>query len=113
MAFQTKNDERGNKNVKAMSMHKVGSVIVQGTDDLLMSAFVGLTSVGIYSNYSMIINNINTLFFRIYNALIGGVGNLAAKEEGDKIYEVYCTLDFSLYLFFSFVSAGLICFLIP
>lgn len=101
------------KNVKAMSMHKVGSVIVQGTDDLLMSAFVGLTSVGIYSNYSMIINNINTLFFRIYNALIGGVGNLAAKEEGDKIYEVYCTLDFSLYLFFSFVSAGLICFFNP
>ena len=33
----------------AMGMHRFGSVIVNGTDNLIMSAFVGLTSVGIYS----------------------------------------------------------------
>ncbi|MDO4339768.1 MAG: hypothetical protein Q4C91_17020 [Eubacteriales bacterium] len=101
------------KNVKAMSMHRLGTVIVQGTDNMLMSVFVGLTSVGIYSNYNLIISNVNTLFYKIYNALVGGVGNLVATEEDEKIYEVYRTIEFALYLFFAFVSAGLICFFNP
>ena len=101
------------KNIKAMTMHKTGSVIVQGTDDLLMSTFVGLKSVGIYSNYNMIISNINTMFFKIYNALIGGVGNLGATEDREKIYNVYYKVDYVMYLFFSFLSSGLICFFNP
>lgn len=101
------------KNVKAMSMHRLGNVVVQGTDNMLMSAFVGLTSVGIYSNYNLIISNVNTLFFKIYNALVGGVGNLVATEDGEKVYEVYRTLEFAMYLLFAFISAGLICFFNP
>ena len=35
-------------NVKAMIYHKLGSVIVMGTDNLLISMFVGLIEVGLY-----------------------------------------------------------------
>ena len=39
------------KNVGALSLHKLATVIVRGTDNLIMSAFDGLATVGIYSNY--------------------------------------------------------------
>ena len=32
-------------------MHKLGTVVVNNTDNLLISAFVDVVSVGIYSNY--------------------------------------------------------------
>lgn len=39
------------KNVKAMLMHKIGNVVVNNTDNLLISSFVGVVTAGIYSNY--------------------------------------------------------------
>ena len=45
------------KNVKAMLMHKLGNVVVNNTDNLLISSFVGVVSAGIYSNYFLIIGS--------------------------------------------------------
>lgn len=56
------------KNIMAMGMHRFGSVIVNGTDNLIMSAFVGLTSVGIYSNYRLVLRNLNDLLCKVYSA---------------------------------------------
>ena len=38
------------RNIKAMIAHKVGGVVVFGTDNLLISFFEGLARVGLYSN---------------------------------------------------------------
>ena len=37
-------------NVKAMFFHKIGYNIVQGTDNIIISAFINVATVGIYSN---------------------------------------------------------------
>ena len=58
------------RNVGAMSFHKLGTVIVRNTDSLLMSSFVGLLSVGIYSNYKLVLSGINNLM-EIYSACTG------------------------------------------
>ncbi len=42
------------KNVKAMFMHRFGGVVVNGTDNLVISALFGVVSVGLYSNYYLI-----------------------------------------------------------
>lgn len=41
--------ERHPENIGAMSMHKLATVIVRNTDSLLMSSFIGLATVGLYS----------------------------------------------------------------
>ena len=38
------------RNIKAMVTHKVGGIVVFGTDNLLISYFVGVIAVGLYSN---------------------------------------------------------------
>ena len=54
-------------------MHKLSTIIVRNTDSLLMSSFIGLATVGLYSNYRLVINALNNLsgkiccgFFRQY-----------------------------------------------
>ena len=63
------------KNIGAMSMHKLAIVIVRNTDSLLMSSFIGLTTVGLYSNYRLVINALNNLMTKVVTAFSGSVGN--------------------------------------
>lgn len=44
------------RNTRAMLMHKIGGVVVNNTDNLLLSSLVGLSANGIYSNYYLIID---------------------------------------------------------
>ena len=46
------------KNVKAMLMHKISNVVVNNTDNLLISSFVGVVTAGIYSIYYLIIGSV-------------------------------------------------------
>lgn len=39
-----------------MVFHKIGTIIVFATDNLILSKFIGLVSVGIYANYYTITN---------------------------------------------------------
>lgn len=101
------------KNILALSMHKIGTVVVNGTDNLLMSAFVGLASAGIYSNYQMIFSNVNTLMGMVYNAFATSVGNLAAVENSKKVYDIYQVLDFLMFGIYGYVSVGIFVMINP
>ena len=69
------------KNVKAMFLNKISSVILGSTDNIILSKFLGLVVVGIYSNYSMIITVIKTTFYTIFDGITPSVGNLCAAED--------------------------------
>ncbi len=95
------------KNILALSMHKFGTVVVNGTDSLLMSAFEGLASAGIYSNYQLIFSHINMLMGGIVGGFRASVGNLAASEEPDKVYRIYQVLDFFMSGLYGYISCGI------
>lgn len=73
------------RNVIAMSMHKLSSVIVSGTDNILISKFVGLVATGCYSNYVMLTGTIKTVYTQLFSPVTASVGNLLALKEEDKI----------------------------
>ncbi len=82
------------KNTKAMAMHKMGSVIVTGTDNLLISSFVNIASVGLYSNYMLILNSVSRFTSLISTTMTASVGNLVATCNKEKIYRTYCKISF-------------------
>ena len=53
------------KNIKAMMTHKIGTVVVNSTDSIVMSKLLGLTVLGIYSNYNLIIYNISSILRKV------------------------------------------------
>lgn len=72
------------KNVFAMTFNKLGGVVVGGVDNLLMSKFVGVISVGYYSNYLLIVTTIKTLFIQLFSPITASVGNYVVdKSEGE------------------------------
>ena len=77
------------KNVKAIFLHNIGGYCVFGTDNLLISALVNLKAVGLYSNYTMIINQLSSLITPILNGIGASVGNLIATEDEDKAFQIF------------------------
>lgn len=77
------------KNVSAMFIHKIGGVVVFATDNLLISKFVSVLAVGLYSNYSIIVTAINSLVGQITSSMTASVGNLEATADAKASYAVF------------------------
>lgn len=75
--------------IKALFIHKIGSFIVLGTDNILISYFFGLKVVGLYSNYYLIIYSVSTLFTQMFSSITSSIGNLIVEDNKEKTYEVY------------------------
>ena len=63
------------KNVIALSMHKIGGVVVFSTDNILISSILGVVVLGAYSNYAFITTSLTSFFLLFVNALTASVGN--------------------------------------
>lgn len=96
------------KNVFAMFNHNVGAVVVNGTDNILISKFAGLVEVGLYSNYSLILSGIVAIVAKVTEAAAASVGNLGVLENEKKVFSVYCTMNLVNFWIYSFCT---ICFL--
>lgn len=91
-------------NIAAMFSSKLSSAIVTSTDNILISAFVSTITLGLYSNYTLFTNMLRTIFTKIFEALMGSIGNLVAVEESERVYDAFRKvwfLNFWLIAFFS------------
>lgn len=101
------------KNIKAMFMHRVGNALLNGTDSIILSAFVSTASAGIYSNYLLITVPLQGLTSQIFSSISASVGNLGAVEGRGKSYRVYRAVNFAGFWIFSFSSISLFCLFNP
>ncbi|MFB5197827.1 lipopolysaccharide biosynthesis protein [Neobacillus sp. KR4-4] len=99
------------KNIKAIVLQNIGTYLVFGTDNIIISSFVSVAAVGLYSNYNMLIEICRTFINQVFNNIYHSVGNLVAKETKDRVYnlyKVYRFLNFWLYSFLTIVLAILL-----
>ncbi len=101
------------KNTKAMMMHKVGGVIVNSTDNILLSRIVSLSSVAIYSNYYFITNALNSVSQHVFNSVVASVGNMFVTDDKQKQYSVFRDIFFLNFWMFCFISVSLMCLFNP
>ena len=101
------------KNTKAMMMHKIGGTVVSSTDNIILSKLVSLESVGLYSNYYMVIYALNLFFTQLYNSLTPSVGNLWPSSNVIKRRDIFNKIDFLTFWIYSFSSICLLCLFNP
>ena len=91
------------KNVFALLIYKIGNVVTNGTDNIVISKFIGLITVGIYSNYLLITNSLNNVLVQAFNSITSSVGNLVAtnNKRSKYIFEKLNFLNFYIYSLFS------------
>jgi O-antigen/teichoic acid export membrane protein len=100
-------------NVKSLVVYQFGGVILNGTDNILISSLINVSVVGLVSNYILIINGIKSILTTALNGLVASVGNLNASEDNKKKEEVFYQMTFAYYLLYSFCSSALVVLLNP
>lgn len=99
--------------VKGLIYHKIGTFVVMGSDNIIISIFFGVTTVGLYSNYLMIINAVSTLFKEIFSSIRASVGNLLIEKDKDKNYSVFKSILMLDSWIFMFACSGILCLIEP
>ena len=94
------------KNIKAMFAYKIGGVLLNHTDNILISIIVNTTMVGIYSNYLMIYNKANAIINILFSAIIASTGNFNVLANSEEKYKMYKIIDFMSYISYSFFAIG-------
>lgn len=92
------------KNVKAMIFHKFGDVVVNGTDNIIISMFLGIGLLGLYSNYIMLISILFSLLMVLFNATTASFGNMIADESRSKLLETFNAFNFLGFWIFGWAS---------
>lgn len=82
------------KDTTACLSHKIGSVVLRSTDAIVLSKFEGLMAVGLYSNYSLIITNLQTLINQMLSNTTASLGNVHVSMDEEGRYRVYKNLNF-------------------
>uniref|UniRef100_UPI003570966C lipopolysaccharide biosynthesis protein n=1 Tax=Paenibacillus glycanilyticus TaxID=126569 RepID=UPI003570966C len=82
------------KNVLAMAFHKLGSVVVSGTDNILISKYIGVIVTGYYSNYLLLTTTLKALYSQFLTSITASVGNLVNTKSDNEVYEFYKKLFF-------------------
>lgn len=96
------------KNIKAMFFHKLGAVIINATDNIILSKYVGIDAVALYSNYLLITNNIKKIVTQIFDSVVASIGNLAAEGNIKKELEVFKKMFFFNYYIYTVICSCLI-----
>lgn len=100
-------------NVKALMWHKIGGVLSRSTDSLLLTYFVGLSGMGKYSNYALVIGTVAAFFDVAINAVSASVGNLGAGDRGRKSENVMRRLYFINFWLLTVGTCVIVCTLNP
>lgn len=88
-----------NQHIKDLFTMKLGGVITNSADAIVISAFLGLTVLAKYNNYYYIMSSIFAMMTILYNACLAGIGNSLVVESPEKNYS-----DFEKFTFiFSWV----------
>ena len=101
------------KNIKALVVYKIGGIILESTDSIFVSALINILTVGLYSNYKMVINVFRTVGNQIMNSIVASVGNLNASGDDEKKEVVFNEMFYVSCWFYGFTTVGLCSLLSP
>lgn len=101
------------KDVKALMLTKISHIALNGTDNIIISAFVGLKWVGLLSNFMMISDAITAILCQITSAITASLGNFFAQEDKKSGYRLFCRVEFLNFWLYGFCTISLIVLLNP
>lgn len=76
-----------NGRIRDLFTSKIGAIIVNSVDTIVISAFLGLTALAVYQNYYFILTSITGFITVVFSAVIAGIGNSLVVESKEKNYK--------------------------
>lgn len=95
-------------NIRDLMVYKVSGLLVNSTDNILITFFNGLATTGIASNYTLLVNTLNSLLGQVFNGLTASIGNHNASESVEKRYQMFSFLNLMNFWIFGWAGLGIL-----
>ena len=93
--------------VKSLLLYNFGHVISTGTDNIIISSFLGVAQVGLLSNYTTITSAITSLLSSPFNSITSSIGNLNTINESNKKESVFYQILFISFIVYGYISIAM------
>ncbi|MBQ7385551.1 MAG: hypothetical protein IJW04_03470 [Ruminococcus sp.] len=94
-------------NIKNVTIWKLAGVLVNNTDNIIITYFSGMITVGYASNYTLFSGMINTLLTQMFNSVIASVGNYNAVESKENKLKLFNSINFANFWLFGWAAIGI------
>ncbi len=104
-----KKEERSGliRNIRALVIWKLSGLLVNSTDNIIITYFSGLAVVGLSSNYTLLSNTLNALLNQLFNGITASVGNLNAVESKEKKLKFFNVINLANFWLFGWAAIGI------
>ncbi len=99
--------------IKDIFTAKLGGVITNSFDTIIVSAFMGLTDLTKYSNYYYIVTLIRGFMTLIYQSARAGIGNKLILDNPEKKYRDFLSFSFICNLLIAVCTSSFLCGIQP
>ena len=97
------------KKVGALAGNKINGTLVNSADNLVLSAFLGVTVVALYQNYYTVIGALVAFMALLFDSLRPSIGNSLVTENTEKNYKDYNSITMIVAWIAGWCSICLLC----
>lgn len=95
------------KDCGSLMIYRINYVILTATDNIVISKYLGLAVVGLYSNYVLITNSFVNLLNIFFNSITASIGNLHVSNDNEKGYFIFKLINFITVILFGISCIGI------
>lgn len=95
------------KDFSAAFLYKINSVVLTSTDNLVLTYFVGLATVGFYSNYNLLANSIKRFLRPVLNSVKASLGSFVAQRSNEESYRIFQVVNMVTIILYGGASIGM------
>ena len=95
------------KNVTGLTVSNLCGIALTSADNILISAFISVGTVGVYGNYLTLKKYISRLMDTLFGSIAAGIGDVCAGEDTEKKEHLFRVLQFTYFWLYGFTA---ICF---
>lgn len=93
---------------KSVFLYRCGGVLIDSTDNVLISVLVGTAVVGYYSNYSIITTNVFALLGVLSQACMTGIGNCSVNADKSDRKKAYFDMVVLYFIIATLILCGML-----
>ncbi|TPN89139.1 lipopolysaccharide biosynthesis protein [Aquimarina algicola] len=95
-------------NAKATFLIRIGGVMVNNTDNIIVNYFSGLALLGYLTNYTLLIGILTTFIAQVFNNISASIAQVNAIESKEKQYEIFNMVNLANFWIYGFCSICII-----
>lgn len=97
-------------NIKALMIVKLSGVLVNSTDNIIITATkgLGLVTSGLASNYILLTSILSSILSQLFNGVTASVGNYNALESDDNKYKMFNIINVLNFWFYGWCTISFI-----